>query len=94
MGDLWGKETLCSTPFGIRGRFTGAVLTGFGVSLKVCSTPFGIRGRFTPTRHASSNYSIQSAQRLSASEVGSRPRPDHLEPLRRGAVLNAFRHQR
>ena len=41
------NDSLCSTPFGIRGRITEARDTATGAEKVRCSTPFGIRGRIT-----------------------------------------------
>ena len=60
---------MCSTPFGIRGRFTSMRIR-LAEYVGRCSTPFGIRGRFTVAFRTKASRLVR-AQRLSASEVGS-----------------------
>ncbi len=83
------KCGMCSTPFGINGKFTLTVWLS-RVIVRECSTPFGINGKFTVT--AMVRFTVRPrAQRLSASMENSLV-------LREGTrhkslVLNAFRHQ-
>ena len=81
----------CSTPFGIKGTLTligGHLLSGDFL----CSTPFGIKGTLTIWKSSILRRST-GAQRLSASKELSRTFPAR-SPIRKGIVLNAFRHQR
>ena len=63
---------LCSTPFGIKGIFTGAEPHSVLVIVHACSTPFGINGIFTALQVVADGTLTRSAQRLSASMESSR----------------------
>ena len=90
---LWamqGRNSTCSTPFGIRGKNTFSIKPSASTHT-MCSTPFGIRGKNTiPQARLFSHR--ERAQRLSASE-GKTPMTSY-DGRRRSIVLNAFRHQR
>ncbi len=59
----------CSTPVGVKDRFTWPCRTSLAMSSK-CSTPVGVKDRFTGGRRI--NWSeCTSAHRLSASQIGS-----------------------
>ena len=80
----------CSTPVGIKDRFTTVGREGSN-RCQECSTPVGIKDRFT-CRRFFGRLPLACAQRLSASKIGSR------SPVVNSRyffeVLNACRHQR
>jgi len=84
---------LCSTPFGIRERFTRESgryrQYGFAGAQRLSASEKG-----SPCGPTRSPAGLASAQRLSASEKGSRQRGGHGGGGQPVLVLNAFRHQR
>ncbi len=82
--------TMCSTPVGVKDRFTtfneGTVSISAG-----CSTPVGVKDRFTVGLQFAGVRS-GSAQRLSASKIGSRESWGQNDNNKN--VLNACRRQR
>ncbi len=87
---LTKRPEKCSTPVGVKDRFTWTDLCPASWRTE-CSTPVGVKDRFTSTKPAP-GPSSESAQRLSASKIGS-PEPILLVS-RRDDVLNACRRQR